>query len=91
MGVGGCISWGSPVLFFKDSLRLRLQRRPTHKVSLFRGEVLLWILGFEAPSRQNPSSGAVKLTLLGPREGSSFLNDDLVVVTAAVHAVAGAL
>ena len=31
-----------------------------------------------------PQSGAVKSTLPGPREGSSILNVDLVVVTAAV-------
>ena len=32
-------------------------------------------------------SGALKSTLPGPREGSSILNVDLVVVTAAVHPV----
>ncbi len=44
----------------------------------------LWILGFGVPSRRNPLSGPLKSTLPGPREGSSILNVDLVVVTASV-------
>ncbi len=39
-----------------------------------------WILGFGVPSRPNPSSGALKSTLPGPREGLSILNADLVAV-----------
>jgi hypothetical protein len=62
-----------------------LQRRPTYKVS-FWGEGALWILGFGVPSRPNPWSGHRKSTLPGPREGSSILNADLVVVTAAARA-----
>ncbi len=61
-----------------------IQRRSTYKVSLSGGGSL-WILGFGVPSRPIPSSGALKSTLPGPREGSSILNVDLVVVTAAVH------
>ncbi len=49
----------------------------------FGGEGSLWILGFGASSRPNPSSGALKSTRPGLREGSSILNVDLVVVTAA--------
>ncbi len=44
----------------------------------------LWILGSGASSSQDPASGAVKPTRPGPREGSSILNVDRVVVTAAV-------
>ncbi len=44
----------------------------------------LLILGSGAPLRRNPLSGDLKWTLPGPREGSSILNTDLVVVTAAV-------
>jgi hypothetical protein len=51
---------------------------------LFGGEGSLWILGFGVPSRPNASSGPLKSTLPGPREGSSILNIDLVIVTAAV-------
>ena len=50
----------------------------------FWGEGSLWILGLGVHSRPNPSSGAVKLTLPGPREGSSILNAHLVVMSAAV-------
>ncbi len=46
-------------------------------------------LRFRGPLRPNPSSGPLKSTLPGPREGSSMLDVDLVVVTAAVdHVVA---
>ena len=55
-----------------------------HTRFLFWGERSLWILGFRVHSRPNPSSGALKSTLPGPREGSSILNVDLVVVSAAV-------
>ncbi len=51
---------------------------------LFWGEGSLCVLGFGVPSRPNPSSGAVKSTLPGPREGSSILNAHLVVMSAAV-------
>ncbi len=37
----------------------------------FWGEGSLWILGFGVPSGPNPSSGVLKSTLPGPREGSS--------------------
>ncbi len=52
---------------------------------LFWGEGSLWILGFGVPSRPNPSSGVAKSTLPVPRERSSILNVDLVVMSAAVH------
>ncbi len=45
-----------------------LQRRPTYKVPLILGRVPR-ILGSGASLRQNPSSGAVKSTLLGPGKG----------------------
>ncbi len=51
----------------------------------FWGESSLWILGSGVPSRPNPSSGALKSTLPGPWEGSSILNVDLVVMSAAVQ------
>jgi hypothetical protein len=60
-----------------------LQRRPAYKV-LFVLEGSLWILGFGVRSRPHPSSGPLKSTLPGPREGSSILEVDFVVVTAAV-------
>ncbi len=41
-------------------------------------------LRFGVPSRPNPPSGSLKSTLPGPREGSSIINVDLVVVSAAV-------
>ncbi len=55
----------------------------------FGGEGSLWILGFGVPSRPNPSSGALKSTLPGPREGSSILNAHLVVMSAAVPHLLG--
>ncbi len=55
------------------------QRRPTYMVS-FWGEGSLGILGSGSPR----SPGPLTSTLPGPREGSSSLNVDLVVVTAAV-------
>ncbi len=48
------------------------------------GEGSLWILGFGVASRPNPASGVLKSTLPEPRDGSSILNVDLVVMTAAV-------
>ncbi len=65
------------------SSKYTVQRRPTYKVP-FLGDGSLWILGFGVPSKPNHSSGPLKSTLPGPREGSSILNVDLVVVTAAV-------
>ncbi len=56
-----------------------------HRRFLFGGEGSLWILGLGAPSSPNPSSGHLKSTLPGPREGSSIKNVDLVIVTAAVQ------
>ncbi len=50
----------------------------------FGGEGSLWILGFGVPSKPNPSSGALKSALPGPREGSSILNAHLMVMSAAV-------
>ena len=60
-----------------------VQRVPTYKVSFF-WEGSLWILAFGVPLRRNPSSGALKSTLPGPRVGPLILNVDPVVVTAAV-------
>ncbi len=65
-----------------DNPNFVLQRRPTYKVSFLGGGVPL-DLRFRAPLRRNPPSGALK-SIPGPREGSSILNLDLVVVTAAV-------
>ncbi len=81
---GDCLGV-SRVCFFIDLfvVQWQIQRRTTYKVS-FLGEGPLWIFGFGVPSRPNPSSGALKSTLPVPREGSSILNADLVVVTAAV-------
>ncbi len=41
-------------------------------------------LRFRGPLKRNSASVAVKSTFPGPREGSSILNVDLVVVTAGV-------
>ncbi len=60
---------------------------PHIRFPFWGGEGSLWILGLGVPSRPNPSSGAVKSTLPGPREGSLILNSHLVVMSAAVHEV----
>ncbi len=51
----------------------------------FCGDRCLRISSSGAPLERNPWSGALKLTLPGPREGSSIVNVDLVVMAAAVQ------
>jgi hypothetical protein len=60
-----------------------VQRRPTYKVSFFGGRVAL-DLRLRGPLEAKSFVRAPKINLPWPREGSSILNVDLVVVTAAV-------
>ncbi len=60
-----------------------LIRSRGYKVSRILGRVPP-DLRFRGPLRRNPSSGALKSTLPGHREGSSILNSHLVVMSAAV-------
>ncbi len=63
--------------------RLRLQRRPTYKVSFFGGGRVPLDLRCRVPLEAKPF--VRELTPPGPREGSSILNAHLVVMSAAVR------